>query len=124
MGFTLVQINNLITGNALAAKLSVSVPGRRRFLTVKGLEKNERGDWKRLSKVMNPEKSERAFFQIRIYELPEEYISNGWDVTEDILTEDTVMDMVQGIPRLEETLCHYLADFSVLVPEWQCENPL
>ena len=70
------------------------------------------------------EKSERAFFQIRIYELPEEYVSNGWDVTEDILTEDTVMDMVQGIPRLEETLCHYLADFSVLVPEWQCENPL
>ena len=77
-----------------------------------------------LSRTINTDKRENAYFQIRIYELPKEFISSGWDVTEDVLTEDTVLDMIQGIPKLEETLGYYLDDFSALEPEWKCENPL
>ena len=124
MKFTLVQINNLITGNTLAAELAASAPECRRFVTVKGFEKNKRGAWQRLSRTINTDKRENAYFKIRIYELPKEFISSGWDVTEDVLTEDTVLDMIQGIPKLEETLGYYLDDFSALEPEWKCENPL
>ena len=52
MGFTLVQINNLITGNTLAAELAASAPECRRFVTVKGFEKNTRGVWQRLSRTI------------------------------------------------------------------------
>lgn len=99
-------------------------PGLRKFIVVKGFELNERGQWKRLSKVLNTDKCETAIFQIRFYELPEEFITNSWDVTEDVLTEDKTIDQLQGIPVLEKELKEYLNDFSVLVPEWKCENPL
>ena len=124
MGFSTEQINNLITGNALAAELTPSRPRMRKFIVVKGFELNERGQWKRLSKVLNTDKCETAIFQIRFYELPEEFITNSWDVTEDVLTEDKTNDQLQGIPILEKELKEYLDDFSVLVPEWKCENPL
>ena len=77
-----------------------------------------------MSKVLNTDKCETAIFQIRFYELPEEFITNSWDVTEDVLTEDKTIDQLQGIPVLEKELKEYLNDFSVLVPEWKCENPL
>ena len=124
MGFSTEQINNLITGNALAAEITPSRSGLRKFIVVKGFELNERGQWKRLSKVLNTDKCETAIFQIRFYELPEEFITNNWDVTEDILTEARTIDQLQGIPALEKELKEYLDDCSVLVPEWKCENPL
>lgn len=124
MGFSTEQINNLITGNALAAELTASRLGLRKFIVVSGFELNERGQWKRLSKVLNTDKCETAIFQIRCYELPEEFITNSWDVTEDVLTEDKIIDQLRGIQALERELEKYLDDFSVLVPEWKCENPL
>lgn len=124
MGFSTEQINNLITGNALAAELTASRPGLRKFIVVKGVELNERRQWKQLSKVLNTDKCEKAVFMIRLYELPKEFLTNNWDVTEDVLTDDKTIDQLQGIPALEKELKEYLDDFSVFVPEWKCENPL
>ena len=58
------------------------------------------------------------------YEISGSYYINNWDVTEDCLLSQFYEDGISGTDALEKELRKYIKDFSVLKPEWYCENPL
>ena len=65
-----------------------------------------------------------AYFEVRCYEISTEYYDNHWDVTEDDLSSQIYHDDIKGIAALESELKEYIDDYSVLKPEWYCENLL
>lgn len=124
MNLSLKQINNLITGTGLAAEIPASAPELRRYVVIRGYELNERGRSQRLSKTITEDKKHTALFEIRDYELPVSYIENGWDVAEGCCVNYTSTSNVLGITEAEAELSKHLSDFSILVPAWNCDNPL
>ncbi len=109
------QINNLYTGVKLAAELKPSDCNLRKFLTVQGYTYNVNGEIIGFNKILN----KNIFYEISI-----DYYINQWDVTEDSLTNQIYKDNIKGIDALELQLKNYIEDFSVLRPEWYCENLL
>ena len=124
MHLSILQINNLIAGNRLAAELPASAPTLRRFVDVTGYWYDERGVRLRLSGTISQEKRETALFQVRDYEIAAVYIENGWDAAEDDCMHYRCIDEIPGISDLERELVEHLSDFSLLVPEWQTDCPL
>ena len=124
MHLSVVQINNLITGNRLAAELPASAPTLRRFVDVSGYVYNEQGVCRRLSRTISQDKRETAMFQIRDYEIPAVYIENGWDVAEDECVNYRCKDEIIGISGAEQELLEHLSDLSLLVLEWKTDSPL
>lgn len=61
---------------------------------------------------------------MRCYELSNDYYVNNWDVTEDVLTSEIYQDDIKGIEELEIELSKYIQDYTVLKPEWYCDNLL
>ena len=53
-----------------------------------------------------------------------EYYDNGLEISDSILESDRILEGICGIYNLEEELTRYLSDFSLLIPEWKCGNPL
>lgn len=119
-----LQINNLITGTPLAAELPAPSPGLRHFVTISGYELDKMGKSRRLSKYVDSNKIQSAFFQIRDYKIKAIYLENGWDVTEDDCIDYIYVAGLKGIESAEIELSKHLEDFSLLVPEWRCENPI
>lgn len=66
----------------------------------------------------------QIFFELHYYEIPLEYYINKWDVTEDDLLSTVYENDIKGIQKLEMELFNYIQDFSVLEPEWYCDNLL
>lgn len=96
---SILQINNLIAGNRLAAELPASAPTLRRFVDVTGYMYHDRGMRCRLSGTISRDKQETAMFQVRDYE-------------------------IAGISGVEQELLEHLSDLSLLVPEWKTDCPL
>lgn len=124
MNLSLQQINNLITGTGLAAEIPASTVELRRYVVIRGYELNEWGHPRRLSKTIAKDKLYTALFEIRDYEISVSYIENGWDITEDCCMNYNITSDILGIAKAEEELSKYLSDFSLLIPEWKCSNPL
>lgn len=47
-----------------------------------------------------------------------------WDVTEDDVFWVACVDDIEGIAKSETEIRKYIQDFSILVPEWHCDNLL
>lgn len=124
MKLSLPQINNLITGTAMAAELPAAGEGLRRFLVIRAYEKNDKGKYVRVSKIFKSSKRFSTYFWVRIYELPTSFIDNCYDVTEDCLTSLEDFGYVQGISALEDILEKHLNDFAILIPEDRTSAPL
>jgi len=118
------QINNLCTGIKLATELESSHPDLRKFLTVQGYRYNDNGKIIELDKILKANISEKIFFELRCYELSQDYFINNWDVTEDDLASEVYLDDIRGIELLEEKLSDFIEDYSVLKPEWYCDSLL
>lgn len=124
MNLDLKQINNLCTGVKLVAELESSNSDLRKFLTIQGYKYNEEGRVVGLKKILNKGIYEEILFELRCYEISSEYLDNNWDVTEDDLKTEIYYEDIKGIKALEEKLEKFLQNFSVLMPEWYCDNPL
>ena len=124
MHLSVLQINNLIAGNRLAAELPASAPMLRHFVDISGYMCNDHGLCCRLSGTISRDKRETAMFQIRDYEIAAVYIENGWDVTEDECVNYCCKNEIIGISGAEQELLEHLSDFSLLVPEWKTDSPL
>ncbi len=119
------QINNLCTGVKLAVELKSEEDKLRKFLTVQGYRYNADGQVVRLEKVLNrPDFLDTIYFEVRCYELSVDYYTNHWDVTEDDLASEVYLDDIKGLRALETVLSDYIQDYSVLRPEWECDNLL
>lgn len=118
------QINNLITGREMAAELSASGEGLRRFIQVRGLEPGENGRFRSASKFVKRSKYETVYFWVRVFELPAEYVEKQWDVAEDEMTSYHDLGKVQGIAALENVLKDYLQGHSLLVTSDKTDCPL
>ena len=64
------------------------------------------------------------FFEIRIYQIPNEYFEKKWDIAEADLVSDIRIKDIKGIDYLEEKINLYVEDLSMLKPEWYCDNPI
>lgn len=118
------QINNLCTGVKLATELKSSNPNLRKFLTIQGYSYDADGEVIELEKVLKKSNLDTVYFEVRCYEISIEYYDNHWDVTEDDLSSQIYHDDIKGIVALESELKEYIDDYSVLKPEWYCENLL
>ncbi|MDE7284006.1 MAG: hypothetical protein K2N85_10565 [Lachnospiraceae bacterium] len=119
------QINNLCTGVKLAVELKSEEDNLRKFLTVQGYRYNADGQVIRLEKVLNkPDFLDTIYFEVRCYELSVDFYTNHWDVTEDDLASEVYLDDIKGVKELEKVLSDYIQDYSVLRPEWECDNLL
>lgn len=118
------QINNLCTGVKLATELKTENINLRKFLTVQGYSYDDNGKIIRLKKMLRSSTLDNIYFELRCYELSVDYYTNNWDVTEDDLASEVYQDDIKGIEALEVELSNYIQDFSVLKPEWECDNLL
>ena len=124
MGLNAKQINDLSTGVKLATELKSSGINLRKFLTILGYIRSENGKAVTPDKYLKPDKINSLLFEVRIYELPLEYYTNNWDVTDDDLVNDIYMDDIKGLEKLESILNDYITDFSELKPEWLVDTLL
>lgn len=118
------QINNLCTGVKLATELKTENVNLRKFLTIQGYSYNDEGKIVGLKKVLSSRILDNIYFELRCYELSIDYYTNNWDVTEDELASEVYLDDIKGIKKLELELSNFINDFSVLKPEWECDNLL
>lgn len=118
------QINNLYTGVKLATELRATNDNLRKFLTVQGYSYDVNGEIIEFNKILNKNILNDIYFELRCYEISVDYYINHWDVTEDNLINEIYQDDIKGIDALELQLKKYIEDFSVLKPEWYCENLL
>ena len=123
MQLEIKQINNLCIGIKLATELESDNCNTRKFLTVQGYSYDE-GKVVGLKKVLSSNILNNIYFELRCYELSIDYYTNNWDVTEDEFLNEIYLDDIKGIEALETELSAFLGDFSVLKPEWECENLL
>ena len=126
MNFSTHQINNLITGIKLSAEIQSSSPELRRFVTIAGYYKNtdDTLGGKKPDNILHSSKSEYMCFGIRDYEIPSDYIENDWDISEDELINSFHIIDIVGIKNAETELKKHISDFSILVPNWKCSNPI
>ncbi|MCI8749453.1 MAG: hypothetical protein HFH67_16605 [Lachnospiraceae bacterium] len=118
------QINNLYTGVKLATELRATNDNLRKFLTVQGYSYDVNGEIIEFNKILNKNILNDIYFELRCYEISVDYYINHWDVTEDNLINEIYQDDIKGIDALELQLKKYIEDFSVLKPEWYCDNLL
>ena len=123
MNLSQLQINELIKGIQLTAELPSGAPSNRRFVTVAGYAE-ENGMAKKLDKRIYPKKSDEVIFWLRDFEISDEYIKNHWDTAESDLINSYFINGIRGIAALEVELVKHIDDFSLLIPDWETENPV
>ncbi|MBQ6250989.1 hypothetical protein [Ruminococcus sp.] len=125
MEFNTQQVNNLLTGVILACELNSNNPKTRRFLTLKSFDigiDNKRALWDKTVKSYS--RGDKALFIIHVYSVPAEYIELNYDIDDYDLTENIMINDIIGWTRLYEELSKIINDFSILLPQWHCDNPL
>lgn len=116
------QCNHLRTGVRLAAELTPSRSNHRKFITIASYRCDTEGRRIALTKILNSISLEEVFFEVFCYEISNDYYVNNWDVSkEELLCVANTKD-IQGIEKLETEIRKHLQDFSLLVPEWHCDN--
>jgi hypothetical protein len=118
------QIKSLITGVKLAAELESSDCNLRCFISLFAYQYNEQGEYVEMTKLLKTVKDEDIFFLLRKYEIPDEFIKNGWYASDDDLVNSIYVEDIRGFKNLENKLLKYMSDLSSLQPEWKCEIPL
>ena len=119
------QVNELLTGVILACELPSDSPEIRMFLTVQSFKKGVDGErirWNKIIKSYNM--GNDSIFILHRYSLLSEYIELNYDIHDNDLTEDVVLDNIIGWDRLYEELSKIIDDLGLLRPQWHCGNPL
>jgi hypothetical protein len=116
------QINNLMTGTALAVEISTSSEEIKAFIVVGSYTIDERGLPDKVSKYLNDKSKGKVLFWLRKYEVKVEYIDEY--ISDDELESSIHIKKIESISDLEDELGKYLEDFSVLDVEWKCERPI
>lgn len=122
--FDLKQINNLLTGIILACELPTQDETNRRFITVHSFEYNSNGEllcWDK--KIKSQQEGNYALFRIHVYTVPSEYIQKDYDILEDELMENKLIEVI-GWQELYDNLSIYVKELNKFVPQWHCDNPL
>ncbi|SHF42271.1 hypothetical protein SAMN05444392_12420 [Seinonella peptonophila] len=116
--FDLIQINKLLTGNALSIEIKSTSKKRRAFIKIKAYVPNGK-----MSKFLNADKSNVRFL-FRKYEIETKYIENDLDVSEEELYDAIFINNIQSLNELEKEVSKYIDDFSNFDNEWKFDNPL
>ncbi len=119
------QINNLLTGIVLACELRSDKPELRRFVTVRSFNIDPNGKpslWDK--KIKSADEGNHALFVVHSYSVLAKYIELDYDIDDDSLEDNIVIGDIIGWERLYEILSGYLNDLSVLVPQWNIDNPV
>jgi hypothetical protein len=120
------QIKSLITGVKLAAEIKASDIDLSCFISIFAYQYDEQGQYIEMTKFLKTikEEDEDVFFLLRKYEIPNEFIKNGWFATDDDLINYIYLEDIKGFKNIENELLKYISNLSILEPEWKCENPL
>lgn len=118
------QINNLITGNALAIEIPSSSEDMRAFVVIRAYKDNGHIYGSRVSKFLNSKDKKDTLYVLRKYEIKKEVFENDWDVSEDELINSVTIKNISSIEELEIKLSAYLDDYTGLDTEWKCDNPI
>ena len=118
------QIKSLVTGVKLAAELEASDCNLRCFISIFAYQFNELGEYVEMTKFLKTVNDEDVFFTLRKYEIPDEFIKNGWYASEDDLVNSVYIEDIRGYKNIGDELLKYMSDLSSLEPEWKCEIPL
>lgn len=118
------QIKSLVTGVKLACELEASDYNLRCFISIFAYQYNELGEYVEMSKFLKTINDEDIFFILRKYEIPDEFIKNGWYASEGDLVNSVYIEDIRGCKNVENELLKYMSDLSLLEPEWKCEIPL
>lgn len=124
MHLSVKQRNNLCVGVKLAAELISTDVNLRKFISVQGYTYNNVGKTIKLQKTISSEVHSNIYFELRCYEVPIMCFDERLDVTEDDLVNEIYRDNIKGFGQLECVLSSYIQDFSILIPEWNCDNLL
>lgn len=122
MKLNIKQINDLCTGVKLAIELKSSNDKVKKFLTIEGYSYNFNNEYIELDKFITNKNLDNIYFELKIYEISKNLDVNSWDITEDNLENKIFKRDIKGIKKLEIILSNYIKDFSILKPEWYCEN--
>ena len=120
---TVRQINNLLTGNDLAAEIPASAAQRRAFVVVGAYRDVGQSGGAPVSKFLNADQRDVRFW-LRKYEIDTAYLENDWDVVEDDLQESLFLKGLASLEAVERELAKYLDDFANLDVSWRRDNPL
>lgn len=115
------QINNLCTGVVLATELKSKNPELRKFLIVEAYSYNSNNEIIRMDKFVKEEKLNNIYFEIICYEMLIGYENYFWD-TDYYLKNKFCKNNIKGIEQLKIELGDYIQDYSILKPEWYCED--
>lgn len=118
------QKNNLRTGIELACEIKSTSSDLRKFIIVRGYTYDDKDKYKSLDKIIKPSLDDEIYFEIRIYEVKKENCQNGFDIIDDMLINDFIIEDIKGFKQLEKRLEKYIQDFAILQPSWNCENPI
>lgn len=125
MEFNIKQKNCLLTGVILACEVESSEAEIRTFLTVSSFKKginNECIPWDNVIKSFSEDQN--IIFTIHYYSLKASYIEYGYDIHENDLIQNNVIENICGWDNVYKELAKIIDDFSVLRPQWNCDNPL
>ena len=125
MEFDVKQINELLTGIVLACELKSDKSELRRFITVKSfnVDSNDRlMPWDK--KIKSADEGNYALFVVHSYSVSAKYIELDYDIDDDCLEDNIVIDDIVGLDKLYEVLSEHLDDLSVLIPQWHIDNPV
>lgn len=123
MEFNIKQVNNLLTGVTLACELDSDTTEIRKFLTVSSF--NKKADGKAIpwdNTIKSYDTGDNAIFKIHYYSLSESDME--YDINNNDLIDNVVINDIHGWEQLYKELLKIVDDLEMLVPEWQCDNPL
>lgn len=124
MELNIKQINELLNGVVLACELNSKTPEIRKFLTVKSFHALSKGKyipWNNTIKFCN---TDDVVFIIHYYSVFSNFIENDYDIGEEDLVEDIIIDNIYSWNELYHKLSEIIDNFDILTPQWNCDNPL
>lgn len=125
MKFSIKQANELLSGVVLACELFSDNPEYRFFLTVRSFHKLHDDVYEPWDKKIKPyDMGNEAVFIVHYYSVLSKYIELDYDLDSSDLYSNMVFNNLCGWDKLYSKLSEFLCDLNMLVPQWNCDNPL
>lgn len=90
-------------------------------ISVFAYQYDREGKYIGMSKFLRKIDEESVYFVLRRYEIPKEFIDNGWFPSEDDLIDSVYIEDIKGVENIEEEILKYIDDITILEPEWKCD---
>ena len=122
------QKNHLSAGYNLAAEVSPTLIGHRKFIVIRPYVTKDIYGYEIQSKpnkyLNDLNKVNTLLFSILLYEVSQEDLNKEYDMNNDDIKLRKFISEVRGIEKLESILNNLEFDLSALDAEWKCENPI